>query len=342
MKALQIGLGSMGKRRIRNLLALGIKDITGFDMREDRRAEARDKYNITTTSELDEALLSNSDIYIISTPPDRHLEYMKLAVKHGKPAFVEASVIKKGLAELAQAAGEADVLIAPSCTFRFHPGVKTVKDIVLSGKYGRLCNFVYVMGQYLPDWHPWEQIKDFYVSKRETSASREMVPFELTWLLDITGHPEEVFSFYGQTHDMGADIDDTYNVNLKYKGFLGTLVVDVVSRFATRSLIMNLERAQIRWNWEDKVIRLYDADKKEWELFREPEGRAESQYNKNIIEEMYIEEMRAFVDASKGVRTFPNTLDEDISILDLLEKAEQTNRGMVLSRKSEEWIAAKV
>lgn len=340
MKALQIGLGSMGKRRIRNLLSIGIENITGFDKREDRRKEAEEKYEIKTTDELSNELLSESDIFIVSTPPDRHLEYIKLAVKLGKPVFVEASVIKDGLEELSRTAKETGTLIAPSCTFRFHPGVKTVKDLVLSGKYGKLCNFVYVMGQYLPDWHPWENIKDFYVSKKETSASREMVPFELTWLLDVTGHPEEVFAFYGSNHNMGVDIDDTYNVNLKFKESLGTLIVDVVSRFATRSLIMNLERAQIRWNWEEKMIKLYDAESKKWEHFSVDEGHAESGYNKNIVEEMYIDEMRAFVDSAKGIKPFPNTLDDDIEILSILEKAEQTNKGIQVNRKMQ--LAAEV
>lgn len=328
MKVLQIGLGSMGKRRIRNLLALGIKDITGFDKRRDRREEAEDKYQIKTVAELSDDLLSKSDIYIVSTPPDRHLEYMKLAVKYIRPTFIEASVLKEGLEEISILAKEAGVLIAPSCTFRFHPGVRTIKEIVRSGKYGRFCNFVYVMGQYLPDWHPWENIRDFYVSKKETSASREMVPFELTWLLDITGYPREIFAFYGRTHDLGVEIDDTYNVNLKFDGSLGTLVVDVVSRFATRSLIMNLEKAHIRWNWEEKTIRLYDAGKNKWKNYHEPEGMSESGYNNNIIEQMYIDEMRAFVDSARGAGVFPNTLDEDIKILSILEKAEKTNKGV--------------
>ena len=333
MKALQIGLGSMGKRRIRNLLSIGIKDITGFDKREDRRREAEDKYQIKTSAELTADLLSESDTFIVSTPPDRHNEYIKLAVRHAKPVFIEASVIKDGLEEISRIAKEKGILIAPSCTFKFHPGVKTVKDIVLSGRYGKLCNFTYVMGQYLPDWHPWENIKEFYVGKKETGASREMVPFELTWLLDITGYPEEVFAFYGSTHNMGVDIDDTYNVNFKFKEFLGTLIVDVVSRFATRSLIMNLEKAQIRWNWEERTIKLYDAESKSWKHYQEPEGRAESSYNKNIIEEMYIDEMRAFVDSARGIKPFPNTLDEDIGILNILEKAEQTNKGISLNGK---------
>ena len=48
MNFLIIGLGSMGKRRVRNLQALGYRNIIGFDMREDRRKEAKEKYGIQT------------------------------------------------------------------------------------------------------------------------------------------------------------------------------------------------------------------------------------------------------------------------------------------------------
>ncbi|MBI4650896.1 Gfo/Idh/MocA family oxidoreductase [Candidatus Desantisbacteria bacterium] len=327
MKVLQIGLGSMGKRRVRNCLALGAKDIIGFDFREDRRNEAKDKYGIKTTDKLTDELLSERDVYIISTPPNHHLEYIQTAVKNKKPAFVEASVLKQGLEAVSKEAKEKNVLIAPSCTFRFFPPIKTIKEIVQSKKYGKICNFVYHMGQYLPDWHPWEDIRDFYVSKKETSATREMIPFELTWILDITGIPQEVSAFYGKTFNLGVDIDDVYSVNLRYKDFLGTLIVDVVSRFATRSLTLNLEKAQIRWNWEDRIIKLYEADSKRWIHYFEPEGQAESGYNKNIVEEMYVQEINAFLDSVKNKKPFPNTLDEDIKILTILEKSEQTNKG---------------
>ncbi len=330
MKFLQIGLGSMGKRRIRNLKSLGFNDIIGLDFREDRRKEVTEKYGITTVAELSEEILQERDIYIISTPPDKHNEYLWLAIEYRKPTFVEASVIKQGLEEIKDASDKNNVLIAPSCTLRFHPAIKTIKNIVKSDKYGKICNFIYHMGQYLPDWHPWESIKDFYVSKKETSASREMIPFELTWLTDIVGLPIEAFGFFGKTYEFGVDIDDTYAINLKFKNSFGVLLVDVVSRFATRSLTLNLENAQIRWDWSEKVVKLYDAIDKRWIYYNDPEGTAHAGYNVNIVEEMYVEEINSFIRAVKGEDKFPNTLEEDIKMLDILEKIEKTNRGIEL------------
>jgi predicted dehydrogenase len=328
MKFLQIGLGSMGKRRVRNLLALGHTDITGFDFREDRRQEAEQKYKIKTVGKLTDELVDAADAIVISTPPDKHLPYIELSVKHSKPCFVEASVILAGLPEVNKEAKKKNLLVAPSCTMRFHPSIKVITDLVKSGKYGKLTNFTYHSGQYLPDWHPWEKVTEFYVSKKETGACREIVPFELTWILDVVGKPEELFAYYAKTLDFGADIDDVYSVLLKFKDFIGTLVVDVTARVATRVLILNLENAQIRWDWNEKIVKVYDVKEARWVHYFDPEGKAAAGYDKNIIEEMYIQELGTFAGAAQKKNTYPNTLDDDIAILEMLEACEKTNRGI--------------
>lgn len=84
MKFLVIGLGSMGKRRVRNLISLGYKDnIAGFEPREDRRDEAESKYNIKTYDSLEKAMSEfNPDVFIVSTPPNMHMHYAYLAEKN--------------------------------------------------------------------------------------------------------------------------------------------------------------------------------------------------------------------------------------------------------------------
>ena len=35
------------------------------------------------------------------------------------------------------------------------------------------------LGQYLPDWHPWESYKSFFVSNKKTNGCRELFAIEL-------------------------------------------------------------------------------------------------------------------------------------------------------------------
>ncbi len=314
----------MGKRRIGNLRSLGYSEIAGFDIREDRRKEAENLFGINTVSDLD--LLSDFDSVIISTSPDMHTKYIRSAIEKGKPCFVELSLLIQELPELDRMARLKGVLIAPSCTFRFRPAIKRIKEIVESRDYGKITNFTYHSGQYLPDWHPWENVKDFFVSKKETSGCKEILSFELRWLTDVMGKPENIFSCRKKTGDFDLDMDDTYAINMVFNDHMGVIMVDVVSRFATRSLIVNLEKAQIRWNCEDSAVRLYDAENRKWICYDEREAAALTGCNAEIAENMYIEEMRAFVEAVEGVKPFPITLGEDIEILHMVEMADAEGR----------------
>ena len=315
----------MGKRRIRCLRALGYEHIIGYDPRKDRREEAVEKYYIQTVDRLND--LKRYDAIIISTPPDKHIDYLRLAVENKVPAFVEASVLIDGLEEINNLAKKSKVFIAPSCTLQFHPIIKDIKKIVESGKYGSVTNFTYHSGNFLPDWHPWEKVSDFYVSNRPTGAGREIVPFELTWICDMMGFPNQIKGFFNRTMDVGADIEDSYAFTMKYNKAVASVIVDVTARFAIRNLVMNLEFGQILWRWDNGYFDLYEVSDRRWIRYHQTEGNAASGYNKNIIEEMYIDEIESFIKGIKNRDAYPSNLDYDIKILHLLYDIENSDGG---------------
>lgn len=325
MKFLVIGLGSMGKRRIRNLKALGESDIFGFDIQKQRCEEVLNDYKIQIVDSININVIKDFDVLFVCTSPAEHAKYINLAIDGNKHCFVEASVVCDGLHELADRVEKTDLKIYASCTLRFHPAIKKIKKLIEEGKIGKLSNFSYHSGQYLPDWHPWEDIRDYYVSKKETSGCREIVPFELTWLNDIFGNVDKITGIYGKTIDLVVDIDDVYALAIKYKsGIIGTLLVDVVSRFAIRQIIINGDKGQISWNWNADIIEHYNADSNQWESHEVKRGMSAVGYNNNIIEEMYIDEVSAFLNAIRNQLPVKNSLRDDIYTLGCLYTAEQS------------------
>ncbi|MGN6177657.1 MAG: Gfo/Idh/MocA family protein [Mucilaginibacter sp.] len=333
MNILVIGLGSMGKRRIRNLKYLNVDSIHGFDLRDDRREEAQSLYGIQTYSTIEKALEGNKyDAFVISVPPDIHHIYMKLAISLNMPFFVEASVVDDDMEMITKAAKEKNVLAAPSSTMFFHPAIKKIREIITNGELGDVTNLNYHSGQYLPDWHTYEKVSDFYVSNKATGGAREIVPFELTWLVAVFGFPKKVTGMYKKTiHIEGAEaIDDTYAALFDYGSFILNLVVDVVSRNATRKLLINGSEGQLQWDWNDNYVSVYtNATGKvnhEFEM-----ASAQAGYNKNITEQMYIEEMATFLNAVSGKGAFVNDLEDDHKVLKLLYALEESqDKGKVI------------
>ena len=327
-KFLVIGLGSMGKRRIRCLLSLGHKkeNIIGFDLRDDRRNEAMEKYGVATVNDIKKIDFANVKAVVVSLPPDKHFLGVKIAVDNNKPVFIEASVVLEDVLEIKRYNNE-KVYIAPSCTMTYHPMIKDIKNIVVSGRYGKVCNFSYHSGQYLPDWHPWENVKDFYVGQRITGGAREIVPFEFTWLVDLLGFPEEVKGYFKKTIDFGCEIEDSYTCSINYGNIVGTMIVDVAARYAVRNLVINLEKAQIQWRWDKKQIELYEAETGRWIYLEQPTATSVSGYNENINENMYVEELGTFIKGIDNHNLYPNTIDKDIKVLELLKSIEDSDGG---------------
>ena len=210
MKFLVIGLGSMGKRRIRCLKRLGYNEITGFDLREDRCQEVLQKYEIKAESDWESAKQVPADAWVISTPPNLHMNYAFQAVEQKKHFFTEAGVSVDRMNNLINALENSKIVGVPSCTMRYYEGPKKIKELVQNGSIGRPLFFVYHWGQYLPTWHVYERYEDFYVSKRETGACREIVPFVLEWLVDIFGIPKAISCLKDKISDLDADIDDIF------------------------------------------------------------------------------------------------------------------------------------
>jgi predicted dehydrogenase len=328
MKAVVIGLGSMGKRRVRCLQALGVKEIIGIDTRADRREEASLRYGIQTRAELDLVWDSfKPDVAVISLPPKLHVMAMNICVEHRVPFFIEASVVDDGLAEVTALVQKAGLVTAPSITLCFHPAIAEIFRIVRSGRLGRISNVLLHSGQYLPDWHTYEPVSDYYVSDPTTGGGREIVPFEMTWFTKLFGFPRRVAGQFRKTIEIaGAEhIDDTYNCLLDYGSFLATVTVDVVSRYATRRLTINGDKAQLAWSWDEPAIRVFDGEAGKWSEIGYEMKDAEPGYNKNIGENMYIDEIRAFLDAVAGKVLFPNTLEEDHRVLQLLYALERSD-----------------
>lgn len=324
-----VGLGSMGKRRIRNLHACGERDIVGFDIRPDRNEEAKSKYGIRVVSGFQDMSPEDFDVLIISTSPLAHGEYIRFALKNKKHFFVEHPVSDDGYKDIFEHPDSGAVQV-PSCTFLYYTPVKMIKKMLDEGAIGQILAFQYHGGQYLPDWHPWEDYRQVYFSKKETGACREMLPFELIWLSWLVqSSVVEVSGLMSKISDLEMDADDILFANLKYEnGVLGSFAFDVVSRKPFRTLRILGTDGVLHWERSDSVISVFNVRSGKTENIIVPKGHPETGYINE--EEMYNDEIKAFLDAIREKKKYSHTFRDNYRLLHVLFALEKSNQiGMI-------------
>ena len=313
----------MGRRRVRNLTHLGGHEIAGFEPQLERGRQVGEEAGIEVFGSIEDGLAWGPEALVISTPPDHHAEYALAASRAGLPFFTEASVVTTGMDEVIEAARASGVVAAPSCTMRWHPAVQVLRRRIEEGAIGRPLAFTHHVGQWLPDWHPWEDYRTFYVAKRETGAAREIVPFELNWLSGLFGELVELNSFTAKLSSLEADIDDIYSTLLAFdSGVQGSMTIEVISRPAIRLARIVGEEGTLCWDWTNRRVLEWTAGAEDWTEYPDPPP-VQGPGGEWVAENMYIEEMRGYLRAiEEGQDAWPLSLEADHRLLRALEELE--------------------
>ena len=326
LRILQVGLGSMGKRRIRNFQQLGIKKIVGFDLNEDRRKEVEKLYDITTISNIKEGLDKKPDCMIISTPPDLHYVYAKMAIKNNIHFFTEVNLNSNDISKIIQEIKHKKIVGVPSSTMLFHPIIKQLSKLINEGVIGSSLTVYHHFGHYLPNWHPWEDYKKFYVSKKETGAAREVVPFELVWMTHLFSDIHSVYGNIDKISSLEANIDDIYQIIIEFSnGIKCTFIVDVISEPAINETRIIGDKGIIFCDHNLGIIKIGKGNK--WKEVKIKTGKIAKGYKGNTpADSTYVEEMKSFFDAISKKSKIQHTFNDELKILKVLDSIENSNK----------------
>jgi len=331
MKALVIGLGSMGRKRVPILLEQKV-DVYGVDIREDRRLYIENLYGIKTFDSFEKGLEVKPDFLVTCNKPNEHLYYVKFGLENGIHSFSEENCVSDftlmdEVIRLSET--KKGIVAASSCSFRYHPCVRIIKNIIDSGRLGSRENgfITYHSGSYLPEWHTYEPVLDYYVKDRETGGGRDMIVFEYEWLQWIFG---EVKSLMAMTKKFGAyeaDVFDSYQILSDFeKGNTASVTVDLLLRWSNRYFRYVTEYGEISWDYNSHYVNVYEAKTQRWEII--PEAPISGPYKGWNQMDMYRDEIRHFIDAVQGkVEYCTNYRNEKYLNLITLAAEESSRKG---------------
>jgi len=318
MRVLVIGGGSMGRRRMRDLTGRGDVSVGLLDARPDRREEAAGKFGVQTFDTLESALNWRPAALVISTPPDRHADFVELALREGLHHFSEANIWTPDPAQVESVSARKKLISAASYSMHYLPVVKELKRLVQQ-ELGQLHGYQMLLSTYQPNWHPGEGT-EYYARHRATAAAREMVPFELLYLNDLFGFPRQAAGAVTQRGSLGEQMEDLWAVQmLLADGSTGQLTVLMGCPTEARRGICFGQHGMLRFDIMTGVI---ERD------FKNPALRDTLRLGAigEVLEEAYRQEIGNFIDAIGHKAAWPMPYSQSALATATLAAAEQSAR----------------
>lgn len=294
MKIFVIGLGSMGQRRIQLLKQIDKNIIIfGMDNNPERVEETQNKHSIITVKSIEAGLKEHIDCVLICTSPLSHASLIKQLLPYNLFIFTELNLIKEGYELFIK--HQDKLFLSSTLLYR-----KDIQYIVNKCKNQKV-NYIYHAGQYLPDWHPWENYKDYFVSNPKTNGCREIFAIDLPWIIAAFGRIEKMYVKKDRISSLNINYNDNYFVIFEHEnGTKGMIALDVVSRHAVRKLEVYSENIHLYWDGTPQSLQDFDITNKcfRTESFYKSIDNNE-RYSDNIIENAYMDELIAFLNLVK-------------------------------------------
>ncbi len=269
MKFLIVGLGSIGKRHIRNLLSLKIKreNIFGFDPRNDRINEAKKIGLSNFVKDLKEIKKEEFIGAFICSPTSMHIKQAIILGNKKINLFIEKPLDSKltDVNILKKLEKKFNLKILITYPFRFSEHANKLKEIVMSKKLGKVLYFRGVFSEYLPDWHPYESYKSFYMAKKSLGGGSIL---DQSHILDMAhylfGDFEKVLScFNSKVSKLKVKSDDIAEIFLKTKkNIYGSIHQDMFGREHKKFMEIYCEKGNIFWDVYDLSVSVFSAKNK--------------------------------------------------------------------------------
>ncbi len=313
MTVLIAGCGSIGKRHARVLRGLGVQDLRVCDPSAEQREALIRETPARAFATYEEGLASRPDVVFVCTPPKLHIPMAIQAMAAGADVFCEKplSDSSRGIDGLAEAARRANRQVMTGLCFRYHDGLRQAKQLLESGRFGRLVSIRCLMGEHFPTMRP--DFKTLYYARYGGA-------FDLSHEVDLAvwfaGQPvRRVQCMAGTLSDVEMQAPDIAEMLLEFEGRqLASIHLDFfqMPRRRQTELICTLGVIAVEFaSWDRCVVSTAGAD-----------GVWAHTEMKTRRDDMFTSEDRAFLEAIGSGRPVECGIDEACKSVEIIERAE--------------------
>lgn len=253
------GAGSIGERHIRCFLQTGRAEVALCELDRQRAQAVAERYGLSrVTSSWEQALADHPTAAVIATPAHLHVSMAHQAVSQGCHVLIEKplAVSLDGVTDLEQTMSQTTTLAAVAYVYRCHPALASMRDALVSGRFGRPLQVVTVSGQNFPFYR--SAYRETYYVSHETGGGA--VQDALTHLVNavewLVGPVTSLVADAAHLALPGVTVEDTVHVITRHHEVRGCFTLNQHQAPNEATITIACEQGTIRfeyhhhrWRW---------------------------------------------------------------------------------------------
>jgi predicted dehydrogenase len=245
-KVLIIGLGSIGRRHLRNTRTLLPNSEIAVLRQHNTEKQEVPEFSDKLFFRLQDALDFHPDVTIIASPASSHIENAVHMLKNGSHLFIEKPLAidgeqNKQIEELIKRKETLNQFVMIGYVLRFQPILSYIKSILDEGIVGQVYSARIEVGQYLPSWRPESDYRHGVSAQKNLGGG---VLLELSHEIDyakwLFGTPTSIFCSHNKLSPLEIDVEDSACLIFEYTGEKKRRVV-INLDFLQQTPSMNIE-----------------------------------------------------------------------------------------------------
>jgi predicted dehydrogenase len=234
--------------------------VAGFDPDPDRRGQFLQESGSDAFATEHDGLAWRPDLVVIASPNAFHIRQARLVAEAGLPMLIEKP-LGTDLGEATQLAtliAARGIYAHVGSNWKFHPAFRLMKTWLTEGRLGVLTGAQALAGQWLPDWHPWEDYRRMYAARHDLGGGAIFDTHELDYMTWLVGPVAEFCGFKAHSGALETETEDVAACLMRFeKGALGVLLTDYIQRVPRRRYHFSGSEGTIEWDHADGHVVLH-------------------------------------------------------------------------------------
>ncbi|WP_165003240.1 MULTISPECIES: Gfo/Idh/MocA family oxidoreductase [unclassified Enterococcus] len=231
MKVIFFGLGSIGKRHLKNLLSFGAErsvesDITAYS------SSGKKEFRGITYIQDEEELAPHYDVAFITNPTFKHLDTLNMIIKKADYIFLEKPVFSESINLSQYNYDYQKIYIA--APLRYKQVMNIVREKISSTE---VYSARVTCSSYLPEWRKDTDYRKNYSAFKSMGGGVELdCIHELDYVINLFGFPKDVKKKFGKFSNLEIKSNDLATYLLEYNDKIIEVHLDYFGKKSKRKL----------------------------------------------------------------------------------------------------------